>query len=66
MGGVLLTATGADLAIGGVGQGGLEGGPGLGDAATTRLTGGVVEPPGGRDLEEGELTCHASDSTHGV
>lgn len=40
-------------------QGGLEGGPSRTDALTTHLTGGVVEAPGRRDLEEGELTCHA-------
>ena len=41
------------------GQGGLEGCPGLGDASTPHLTGGFVEPPGGRAFEEGELSCHA-------
>ena len=41
------------------GEGGLEGCPGLGDASTARLTGGFVDPPGRRAVEEGELTCHA-------
>ena len=40
-------------------DGGLEGGPGLGDASTARLTGGFVDPPRRRRVEEGELTCHA-------
>lgn len=47
-------------------DGGLERCPGLGDALAAGLTGGVVEAPGGGNLEEGQLTCHASDSTHGV
>ncbi len=50
----------------GVTGGGLEGGPRRCDALTTRLTGGVVEAPGRRDLKKGELTCHATDSTNGV
>ena len=48
------------------GHGGLEGGPGLGDASTAHLTGGFVDPPGGRGVEEGELSCHALQSTQGV
>ena len=58
MGRVLAGGLGA---VGGAlgGEGGLEGGPGLGDAPATRLTGGFVEPPRRRGVEEGELTCHA-------
>ena len=40
-------------------HGGLQGGTGLGDAPTARLTGGFVDPPLREGVEEGELTCHA-------
>jgi hypothetical protein len=59
-----LRGAGAVRAV--AGEGGLEGGAGLGDASTTRLTGGVVEPPAGCELDEGELVCHAPKSTQGV
>lgn len=68
MPGVLARGLGGVGRLGRVGgrHGGLEGSPGVRDAPTTRLTGGAIEAPGRRDLEEGELTCHAPDSTQGV
>ncbi len=48
------------------GERGLERRVGLGDAAAAGLTGRLVEPPPRGGLEEGELTCHAPQSTHGV
>ena len=48
------------------GDGGLEGGPRLGDAPTTHFAGGFVDPPRRRAVEEGELSCHVLQSTQGV
>ena len=48
------------------GEGRPQAGPGLGDALATGRLRGLVEPPGAGGVDEGELTCHASHSTHGV
>ena len=52
--------------IGVLGEGRLQAGPGLLDALATGRPRCVVDPPRGRGVDEGELTCHAGHSTHGV
>ena len=48
-----------------VGAGGLEGGPGTGDATTPDFTGSFVEPPVDRGFEEDELSFHVDIEPRG-